>query len=69
METEIAFKAIFSKLTTITSRPASPISRVWLRINPDLFQCKVTNRKLTKIQFLRFQDRIGQEKFIIEILK
>jgi hypothetical protein len=66
---EVLFPDIFTKLEQVDTKPRSPVTQVWKQITPTIYQCKVTGRKLTRLQFLRFQDEVGAMNFIVEVFR
>lgn len=63
------FADIFTKIAKIESKPLQQVCEVWKQIEPDVYKCKVTNKKLSKIQFLRYQDAMGGSlRFVVEVM-
>ena len=70
MEEQVAFTDIFKKIEQVSHKPVPPVQEIWREIEPGVFQSRLTNRKLSKVQFLRYQDsKGGTLRFVIEILR
>jgi hypothetical protein len=45
------------------------VTEIWRQVNENRFECKVTGRKLDRIQFERYQnEKGGVFRFIIEVI-
>jgi len=67
METQ--FPDIFQKLQKLDTRINTPVREVWRQVDPITYQCKVTGRRLMAVEFLRYQYRIGVDRFVVEVMK
>ena len=65
------FSDIFTKLESSEHvKPNTPIREVWANVAPDLFVCKITNKKLTEKEYSRYQlAKGGAINFITEFQK
>jgi hypothetical protein len=62
----MAFEDIFTKIESL--KPNGAITEIWHQVNENRFECKVTGKKLDRIQFERYQnEKGGAFRFIIEI--
>jgi hypothetical protein len=50
---------IFSKIDKHSTKPVSPVSQVWRQVAPAIYN----------VEFYRFQNLIGADKFIVQVLK
>jgi hypothetical protein len=66
------FIDIFQKIeqTTAESKPVPGIKEFWRELPDGSFICKLTNRKLLRPEFKRYQDRsaCGSMGFLVETL-
>lgn len=61
---------IFAKLDLIEKLVAcKAVQEIWVQLSSNEYQNKVTNKKLSRIDFLRYQERVGSAQFIVEVLR
>jgi hypothetical protein len=68
------FPDIFTKLEdykqeVAVAKHAPAVKEFWKQITPDVYECRITGRKLSKLAFRIYQDRsgCGPMGFVVEV--